>query len=252
MGDDHEVAKTPDETYTVHLREFTKNVSHNSGMWYMDLGGGWFDDDGIMDNIRKIREASDRIRKKEHRSVSEILCLYDKRGAMMAEPRYARWHEHCMRELQLAGAPIDAVLYEDTDAFLSERTKLLVLQDPFAMGRAELEKVLAKLPASCKVVWLGKCDIDLPAERVVALSIFSKLPQWQEVLEWAGVRTFAPAECAVYADNRVVGFYPRKNVKFEFALPGVTLRNIRTGEEFAGKVTLDLAAKSGAAFEILS
>ena len=252
VNDDFENAKTPDETYTVHLREFTKNVSHNSGLWYMDLGGGWYDDDGIIDNIRRIREANDRIRKREHRSIAEILCLFDKRGAMLAEPKYAKWHEHCMRELQLAGAPIDAVLYEEAEAYLTDRVKLVVLQDPFAMGRAELDAFLAKLPKGCKAVWLGKCDIDLPAGRVIAMPIDTKFPQWREALEWAGVRCYAPAECAIYADNRVVGFYPRRDMQFEFELPGATLRNIRTGEEFAGKVSLDIAAKSCAAFEILA
>jgi hypothetical protein len=100
------VAKNAEETYAIQLRELCKNISHNSGLWFMDLGGNWYNDDGIMENIRRLTSANERVRKMPYRSVAEITVIVDEQAVLKTIPRRVRATESFLRELQLCGAPV--------------------------------------------------------------------------------------------------------------------------------------------------
>ena len=71
------------------------------------------------------------------------------------------------------------------------------------------------------------------------------------MLELAKVNLLAPNDCAVYADNRLVSFYPKQDVTIDIDTKGKTYVSVRDGKTIFGKAKLDIKAKSGVAFEIL-
>lgn len=247
-GDNIGNATTLDETITVHLREFSKNLSHDSGLWFMDLGGGWFDDDGIMQNIKKIAKANERLRKKKHKSIAEILSVFDENGAKLTESEYIEKEETCMRELQLAGAPIDTVFLTDLEKLDLTKVKLIVLQNPFALNKEDLKKIKALAPQA-KILWLGKGDgCAKLLEGVAVLPVTAGVKEWIKVVKDAGVMRYTNGLCSVYADNRIIGIFPKHDVTVEF-FTDKKLKNLVTGEEYSGKISKQVKAKSCIVFE---
>ena len=64
----------------------------------------------------------------------------------------------------------------------------------------------------------------------------------------AGVRFQAPENCAVLADEKLIGFFPRWDVDFSYFFDG-QWRNVITGEEARGSVELKIQGKKFAIFE---
>ena len=72
-----------------------------------------------------------------------------------------------------------------------------------------------------------------------------------KVFSYAGVTRSAPVECAVYEDNRLVGFFPREDVTFAPDIPeGVVWRDVLTGESLRRGATLTIPARGARAFYI--
>ena len=64
----------------------------------------------------------------------------------------------------------------------------------------------------------------------------------------AGVHFQAPENCAVLADEKLIGFFPRWDVDFSYFFDG-RWRNVITGEEVGGSVELKIQGKKFAIFE---
>lgn len=70
------------QTENALMRELGKNLSHNSGFWLMDLGGGWYDSDEMQKLTMKLCEINSKIRQKPHKSESDVLVLADENSIM--------------------------------------------------------------------------------------------------------------------------------------------------------------------------
>ena len=73
-------------------------------------------------------------------------------------------------------------------------------------------------------------------------------PILRRLLTDAGVRFFAPDNCSVLADEKLIGFFPRYNVSFTYTFDG-TWRNVLTGEQVSGETQLDIREKGLKLFE---
>ena len=70
------------QTKNAILRELSKNLSHNSGMWLMDLGGGWYDDEEMMELVGEVAKLSETVQKRPHESASDVLILIDEHSIL--------------------------------------------------------------------------------------------------------------------------------------------------------------------------
>ena len=292
VGDIINGAATAEGTYTVHLRELCKNISHGSGLWYMDLGRGWFNDQGIMNNIKKVTAFSEKAQRLPHRSVAEVLLVADEESLIHSTPNIIPAIESSIRNIQLCGAPIDIVFKEDLAHIDLKEIKLAVFLHTVKMGNCEFNSLKKLFPDSCKFLTLSKTGFDngikytynkqgnIPdftlsgkIKSVLCESedkkpivcetddgdfAVGKLPLSVEVArkieELCGINFYAPCECAVYADSRLVSFFPRKDMSFTFDA-GSCNRLLEFGEDKptnSSEITLDLKAKTGKAFIILS
>ena len=66
---------------------------------------------------------------------------------------------------------------------------------------------------------------------------------WRGALEDAGVDLIAPANCSVYADNRLVSIFPREDVEFTIDTKGKTFVSVRDVKTICGKEKLQIKAK---------
>lgn len=78
-------------------------------------------------------------------------------------------------------------------------------------------------------------------------SYFVSLPvldsgSYRKIFDAAGVRAPAPAECAVYADSRLCGIFPKNAVKFKLPLKG-KFRDAITQKTLAGGEEISIPAK---------
>ncbi len=283
-------ASCAEETYAVLLRELCKNISHNSGFWFMDLGGGWYADDALMNYVSKLIRASSEVRKQPHKSVAEIAVIVDEEGLLYAHPHTVRPAENLLRELQLTGAPIDVIFSYDIGRIDLSSTRLAVLLHACRLDNAYLEQ-LHKAAPNARVLSVGRVGADMgvdfqdvggekiPEYRIADKSGVTPLftdedgritvaentkgelvtatyglnaSQLRTLVERAGVHCYAPTGCAVYADNRILSFFPKENMEF---IPnvhkGVVLRDLLADSRYDPTRPIALDAKGGVAFYIV-
>jgi len=73
----------------------------------------------------------------------------------------------------------------------------------------------------------------------------AEYPQLRALVEKAGVQCPAPANCTVYADSRLMSFFPREDMTV--TLPE-ELFDVFTGETYAQGTPLRIPGKLGRAF----
>lgn len=83
---------------------------------------------------------------------------------------------------------------------------------------------------------------------VLAVECTLRPPLLRKLMADAGIRFLAPEQCSVLADEKLIGFFPRKDVKFCFEFDG-QWRNVITGELVQGEKELEIASKDFAVFE---
>lgn len=282
-GDSLSNATCPEETYAVQLREFCKNLTHNSGLWYMDLGGGWYDDKGIMSNIASIINLSQSIRREEHKSCARIIVIVDEKSVMLSHPTATEPVEGFLRNLQLCGTPIDIIYSFDIEKADFSNAALAVLLTPLCMTEEKISLLRSRMKKDAHLLFCSYCkeaadisfestdNTSVPYFNVIenentipvirdgknkvicvqnslgdyfASSLTLSVSQLREILRRCGVHFYAPEECAVYADNRLVSFFPKKDMSFTPDLPdGTDMKNLVSHEDFDCQKQYQVKAK---------
>ncbi len=135
-------------TRTVFWREFAKNLADDSGFWWMDLGGGWFDDDDIMNEFSSLVRTNEVIRKKEHKSVGDILVLVDEdciNHMNISSDLRLGFMEDFLCELHMTGCISDVYRLRDLEELNIEQYKLIIFAYTFKIDE-KTKEVIAKIP----------------------------------------------------------------------------------------------------------
>lgn len=73
----------------------------------------------------------------------------------------------------------------------------------------------------------------------------------RQLIEDSGVRFYAPLNCTVLADDKLVGFFPKNDICFNYEFEGCW-NNVLTGERVCGCQTMKIRSKGMAIFEKLT
>ncbi|MBE6651310.1 MAG: hypothetical protein E7613_08350 [Ruminococcaceae bacterium] len=261
------------DTKTVFWREYAKNLSHNSGFWWMDLGGGWFDDDEILKEFKKIADVNKELRKKPHESASDVLIVTDERSAYyMRANRDMRcgFAEDFIAEARMTGALVDT--YRARDLFDIDLTKykLVVFAYNTYADSDYFEKILPKLTHATVMfnyapgVWSEKgfdinrvkeitgFDIeeindknyDVPlirsvgqgkANYILNTTPYMKHSDIREIMKKAGCHIYTEAEgVTVYGDDRFISVFNSSPVNLTLSLKQNALcKDLVTGTEYS-------------------
>lgn len=284
----HFATKNIEETRAVLLRETCKNISHNSGLWYMDLGGNWYKDKAIMEHISKLTDLSFKLRNKPYKSTAKVVVIMDEESIIHAHPAIVRPGEDLLRNLQLAGTNVDIIFSYDIENIDLKDIRLAVMLHSCRLD----DDYFAKLRKACpnaKILMVGKTksalcqnllpldDTSKPEYRIkenegltpifsdeygitvaktengdfVSGTYLLKTEELRKILEKSSVECQAPINCTVYADSRVISFFPATDMEFIPNIDkGLKLTNLFTGERLDTTKPLNLKAKDGIAFMV--
>lgn len=118
-------------TEAVFFRECAKNLAADTGYWWMDLGGGWYDSAQIHDLVRKVERTAAAVRQHPHRSVADILIVVDEKALIRhTESRdLFEQYRNAIRELTLAGGIADLYRLADLPELDLAQYKLILFCD---------------------------------------------------------------------------------------------------------------------------
>ncbi len=227
------------DTLTVLWREFSKNLAHDSGFWWMDLGGGWFASEPIMQSVQKMVTLNKQLRAIPHKSRADMLIVFDERS-MLSVRESSDLHAGFLREFinETNASGIIADVYRATDLSRLDlsRYKFIVFAYNFYMDKTTRD-IIASLPSTVTIafsytagVWdengfslekaecvtghrfipCNNTDYDFPAIRA------ERLPNAREntlvftkpYIEGSVIRTIAKAAgCHIYTDTADVTVY---------------------------------------------
>ena len=127
-----------DTTKTVFWREFSKNLADDSGFWWMDLGGGWFDSPEIMNEFSSLVKASELVKKTKHKSISDVLVLVDNeciyKMNISGDLRLG-FMEDFLCELHMTGTLVDVYRMADLKELNLSQYKLIIFAYTFEIDK---------------------------------------------------------------------------------------------------------------------
>lgn len=176
-------AKNFEQTRAVYWREFTKNVVHHQGYWWMDLGGGWLDSKEIQDEIVLMNNTSKQLYRERdtHKSVAEVLLLLNEDVMHRMRPNSGihSFIHHIGSTIKECGVPIDFFRVADLPELNLPQYKLIVFLNDFYDDIQNLKEILKKTAPDCHIVWnyaagiLDKKDGSFSLDNVKKLTGFS-------------------------------------------------------------------------------
>lgn len=144
------------DTICVLRREFSKNLAHDSGFWWMDLGGGWYDSDILMKEIAHLTALYERIRKKDHKSISDVLIIVDEN--CINHMRISRglrrgFMEDFICEANMTGALCDVFRLADFEGLELSQYKLIIFAYCFQVDENMRNIISKKIPKDVTVMY---------------------------------------------------------------------------------------------------
>ncbi len=107
-----------EETCTVIRRGFGQALTHGMGIWWLAMPSNYaYHQEGIMREIKKIAEVSQKTLKRDRSSIAEVALIFDERSTLYSAFRNNSFLDNHIWQLYLnalkMGAPIDTYLLED-------------------------------------------------------------------------------------------------------------------------------------------
>ena len=182
---------------------------------------------------------------------------------------------------------MDILLSHDMDASALSATKLAVLLTPYDINDEYIQKLRLTLPETAHILYCGRSKAhngvvfqDVPGKPAPTYTILpsegctiicrekesaiaaqnscgdfvlstldASVSQLRTIVERAGVHCYAPEECAVYADNRIISFFPRQDMDFVPSLPdSVEMKEFYSGDVYRIGDKVAIKYKRGLAY----
>ena len=130
------LCETFEDSRCVLWREFCKNLSHNSGFWWMDLGGGWFDDPALMEEVGKMARLNEKLQRQPYRSPADVLVLVDEafiQNMSISTDLRCGFMEDPLAELHRCGVVADLYRLTDLTSLDLKQYKLIIFAYTFCV-----------------------------------------------------------------------------------------------------------------------
>ncbi len=150
------------QTKNALVRELSKNLMHDSGFWFMDLGGGWYRSDEMMDLVEELNEINTKMRTKAHQSKSDVLVLMDELSAVVTSIGYSvqAYCSDLVSNLARTGALVDIFRSCDIKSIDLSQYKLIVFAYDFHLNVETLNYVKERTDATIMFQFLAGCLAD--------------------------------------------------------------------------------------------
>ncbi|MDO5580607.1 MAG: hypothetical protein Q4G69_05695 [Planctomycetia bacterium] len=153
-------ARNLDQSKAFLYREFGNMVTQGTGLWYMDLGKGWFRDRDLIDCVGRMKKWADVSMNHSRKRCSEVALIsapeseyyLGYRRTPANEISYGLYHDQ-LGDFFRTGAPFDWYLIDDLDAVKKGNYKVCVFLDCFFLSDQQ-RKQIADLKADKRtLVW---------------------------------------------------------------------------------------------------
>lgn len=151
-------SKNITETENALTRELAKNLSHNSGFWFMDLGGNWYDSEEMMNLVEYLNNLNERIRKKEYKSVSDILLLVDEKSIMqnsISRDCLSGYVSDFICNTKMSGAVLDVYRYNDLRKLNLAQYKLIIFAYTYKLNADDIKYIKSQTKANLMFNYLA-------------------------------------------------------------------------------------------------
>lgn len=137
-------------------RQLANVIAHGAGMWWFDMGGGWFDEPDFMKVIEKLNSIGEKSISFNRASAAEIAVVLDEKSMFytghtmeLSKPLLSDQRP----ELGKIGAPFDYILVDDLD--LARPYKMYIFLNAFHVTPSQLSAI-KKLPSrgAKAVLWV--------------------------------------------------------------------------------------------------
>jgi hypothetical protein len=95
--------ETFEESAALQDRELGNVLSQGCGMWWFDMGGGWYDDPRMLEVIARLNKVGEEVVGLDRSGVDEIAVLVDPRSLCAVAPGYALMGPLFIEQLQELG-----------------------------------------------------------------------------------------------------------------------------------------------------
>ena len=150
------------QTRNVLIRELSKNLSHNSGFWLMDLGGGWYRSEEMMDLVSELDTINRSVKALPYESVSDVLVLADdiSTGFTSLGWSVSAFAADLICNLKRTGVLVDIYRTADIKSIDLSRYKLIIFAYDFRMSNEILNYVTEKSNATVMFQYVAGCCAD--------------------------------------------------------------------------------------------
>ena len=134
------------ETRANQLRQLSNELTHATGAWWFDMGGGWYDSAEMLELIRKLNAIAERSIEFDRRSSAEIAVVVDEYSNFMmrSDKRLSiPLIYYQMLPLGKIGAPFDYILQDDLE--LAGPYKFYIFLNAFHVSKKQRE-MIGRLP----------------------------------------------------------------------------------------------------------
>lgn len=190
-------------------KTFAHQLTKKSGIWWFDMWGGWYHDNELLSEIRKMRSVFEDIIKKDNTGYPEaetVLFIDEKAYANVADGSVLRHCVNAVKEtLGCCGIPFDICMTEDAPEVLHRyKTSVFTAPVPSESGRNAVEL--------CKR--LNKPYLSVSEEKH-----YFNTKELSDFLTGAGVHRFTFDNCVVYCSGGVLGVHTAQKGHIKIILP---------------------------------
>ena len=141
--------KNFEDVKTVFWREICKNLAWgDQNFWIMDLVGGWFDGQDVIDEIARAIDFSREMKRLSRESIAEILLVIDEKSEYFtnSDPKLTGSHSkgvlnEITTELLSCGAPVDICRVTDLCEIDLSKYKMAVFANVFYLDKKSAETI---------------------------------------------------------------------------------------------------------------
>ncbi|MBI5094399.1 MAG: hypothetical protein HZB26_18430 [Candidatus Hydrogenedentes bacterium] len=227
------------ETLNILKREFAHVIARQTGMWWFDMAGGWYDDPKILNLFKEMRQFAES-NDGAWRPIPEVAVLVDDKSSYRLAPESPFLHDNVtqfLSRIPRLGAPYDTYLLSDLPTLRGY--KLYIFPDAFDLTDAERAATESLRKDGKTLLFIGQAGIGRYADGRVthdpalakALLGFApegiepksvhlergtliwqpekypSIPELRDIANGAGVHLFSDTDDALYAGNGLVALH---------------------------------------------
>lgn len=150
------------QTRNALFRELSKNMSHDSGLWFMDLGGGWYNSDEMMDLVEELDGINTLIRQKPHQSESDVLVVADEMstGIQGLGWSLSAFAADFICNIKRSGVLVDIFRTADITKLDLKKYKLIVFSYDMCLNKETVDYVKENTDATIMFQYMAGCMAD--------------------------------------------------------------------------------------------